>query len=223
MPILVIGSDRSWRLRMERAVAVRGELSWCGACDADAVAQARCPQGAVWLLDGDDPATGRLCRRLHARQPTRLHFHRNPDATLLRRTVQAGGSGCLDKLATPEVVLRAVRAVSSGLFAVESALLLQAFLDESIRVEFSAVADRLLVEDWPRLTDRQREIVHCVARGLSNKQIGRLLGISPETVKTHLHHVFSREGISGRMALAAQHRTGEMPALQALPPRPPGP
>ena len=60
---------------------------------------------------------------------------------------------------------------------------------------------------WPQLTDRQREIVHWASQGLSNKQIGRRLGISPETVKTHLHHVFEREGISGRMALVAAHRS----------------
>ena len=41
------------------------------------------------------------------------------------------------------------------------------------------------------------------AQGLSNKQIARNLGISPETVKTHLHHAFERVGVSGRVALSA--------------------
>jgi DNA-binding CsgD family transcriptional regulator len=45
--------------------------------------------------------------------------------------------------------------------------------------------------------------------GMSNKQIGRRLGISPETVKSHLHQVFEREGISGRVALLALHRPDE--------------
>ena len=59
--------------------------------------------------------------------------------------------------------------------------------------------------DWSTLTERQREIVRWAARGMSNKQIARQLGISPETVKTHLHHVFEREGVHGRMALLAAH------------------
>jgi DNA-binding CsgD family transcriptional regulator len=62
------------------------------------------------------------------------------------------------------------------------------------------------VHDLGHLTDRQREIVHWASLGLSNKQIGRRLGISPETVKSHRHQVFEREGISGRVALLALHR-----------------
>ena len=54
-----------------------------------------------------------------------------------------------------------------------------------------------------QLTQRQREIVQWAAQGLSNKQIARNLGISPETVKTHLHHAFERAGVSGRVALSA--------------------
>jgi DNA-binding NarL/FixJ family response regulator len=52
------------------------------------------------------------------------------------------------------------------------------------------------------LTVRQREIVACVSCGLNNKQIGRKLGISSATVKTHLHNIFERLGISNRTALA---------------------
>jgi DNA-binding NarL/FixJ family response regulator len=61
-----------------------------------------------------------------------------------------------------------------------------------------------------RLTQRQREIVACVARGLSNKQIGRQLGISPTTVKTHLHNIFERIGIGGRTLLALRAADSEM-------------
>ena len=64
---------------------------------------------------------------------------------------------------------------------------------------------------WSDLTERQREIVQWAARGMSNKQIARQLGISPETVKTHLHHVFEREGVHSRTALLAVHQDQLLP------------
>jgi DNA-binding CsgD family transcriptional regulator len=51
------------------------------------------------------------------------------------------------------------------------------------------------------LTKRQQEIAECVAEGMSNKEIGRYLGISAATVKTHLHNIFERVGGS-RIRLA---------------------
>ena len=51
------------------------------------------------------------------------------------------------------------------------------------------------------LTPRQREIAHLAATGLSNKQIGALLLLSPRTVSTHLYQLFPKLGVSSRAAL----------------------
>ncbi|MFJ3903956.1 AAA family ATPase [Streptomyces sp. NPDC090025] len=51
------------------------------------------------------------------------------------------------------------------------------------------------------LTPQQREIAHLAAAGLTNKQIGERLFLSPRTVSTHLHAVFPKLGISSRAAL----------------------
>jgi DNA-binding CsgD family transcriptional regulator len=50
----------------------------------------------------------------------------------------------------------------------------------------------------PALTGRERAILELVARGQSNKEIGRTLGISPETVKTHLEHVYGKLAVERR-------------------------
>jgi DNA-binding CsgD family transcriptional regulator len=107
----------------------------------------------------------------------------------------------MEKLVSTDVLLRALRAVELGLFAVDAGLLARA-----LAAERRAPAP---VHNLGHLTERQREIVHWAALGMSNKQIGRRLGISPETVKSHLHQVFEREGISGRVALLALHRPDE--------------
>ena len=207
MAIVAIGSDRAWRARLERMLALRGEVNWRGSFDPDALRGGRVPHQALWLVDGDDPIVDRACEHLRGPEPARLYFYRTPDAVALRRCAQVGGSGCLDKQAAPDVVLRALRAVGNGLFAVDPTLLLDALARQVAPPAPAAAIPAAVPHDrWPQLTERQREIVHWASQGLSNKQIGRRLGISPETVKTHLHHVFEREGISGRMALVAAHR-----------------
>ena len=120
----------------------------------------------------------------------------------LHHCISTQANACLDKLDTPATVLHAIGAAESGLFVVAPALLLAALHDGA---EVPAPLPLAPHGDWSGLTGRQREIVAWAARGMSNKQIARQLGISPETVKTHLRHVFEREGVHGRVALLAAH------------------
>ena len=47
-------------------------------------------------------------------------------------------------------------------------------------------------------TDREREIVDLLRRGMTNKQIAQQLGIVEETVKKHLQHVYDKFGVRRR-------------------------
>lgn len=53
------------------------------------------------------------------------------------------------------------------------------------------------------LTAREREVLQCVADGLSNHEAGALLHVTPGTVKTHLDHVYAKTGATGRAAAVA--------------------
>ena len=53
------------------------------------------------------------------------------------------------------------------------------------------------------LTERERQIMRLVSRGLSNKEIGRRLSIADGTIKVHLHNIFQKLEIGNRTALAA--------------------
>ena len=207
MPLLAIGDDRAWLARIDRMLALRGELDWRGAFAIDALSAEKMRSTPLWLVDGDGAATTRMCARARDPAPTRLYFYRQLNIARLRRCAQLGGSGCLAKRAPPDVVLRAISAANAGLFVVEVALLLQVLTGAPPAMEPSEERRaEVAATQWGQLTERQREIVRWAAQGLSNKQIGQRLGISPETVKTHLHHVFDREGISGRIAVLAAYR-----------------
>jgi DNA-binding NarL/FixJ family response regulator len=155
----------------------------------------------VLLLDGDDASIERPTRRPMLPAPRRLYFYRQPDVTALLHCIASKAHACLDKQAPPAAVMRAILAVESGMFVTSPSLLLEA-LDGASESPGPTSAPG----EWAALTERQREIVRWAAQGLSNKQIARRMGISPETVKTHLHHIYEREGVHGRMALLAAHQ-----------------
>jgi two-component system nitrate/nitrite response regulator NarL len=58
----------------------------------------------------------------------------------------------------------------------------------------------------PPLTAREREIVRCLARGLSNKEVAMQVGISESTVKHHLTSVYEKLGITSRLELVVRAR-----------------
>ena len=57
---------------------------------------------------------------------------------------------------------------------------------------------------WPRLTRREREILVWVGGGMSNKEVARGLGLSPGTVKLHVHSIFQKTGARNRYELVAE-------------------
>jgi predicted ATPase/class 3 adenylate cyclase/DNA-binding CsgD family transcriptional regulator len=59
---------------------------------------------------------------------------------------------------------------------------------------------------WSALTRAEAEVVRLVADGLTNKDIGARLFVSPRTVQTHLTHVYAKLGVSSRVQLAQQYR-----------------
>jgi DNA-binding CsgD family transcriptional regulator len=61
------------------------------------------------------------------------------------------------------------------------------------------------------LSDREAEIARLVTRGLSNKEIGQHLGISPWTVATHLRRTFLKLEITRRIELCAIVATTRAP------------
>ncbi len=202
--LLAIGGDPAWRARMQRIFSLRSDVRWLGAHAPGSLRPPREATPDLLLLDGDDPRVERRRRRNGTTAPHRLYFFAHVDAFGLRHCLRSAASGCLDKDASVDAVCRAVRAADAGLF-VMTPNLLRVLADVPVPSpvagdEVAATAENTICAN-SELTQRQREIVACVSQGMSNKQIARALGISPETVKSHLRNMFEREGVHGRMAL----------------------
>jgi DNA-binding NarL/FixJ family response regulator len=116
--------------------------------------------------------------------------------------VDAGAVGYLLKDADPEELVRSIQAAARGEspFAPRAAQALLA--DRSERSSRSAPA--------AVLTDREREVLRLVARGLANKEIARQLSISEKTVKAHLGSAFQRIGVRDRTQAALWAERNEM-------------
>lgn len=65
-------------------------------------------------------------------------------------------------------------------------------------LESSDSSETTLTEVLSPLTKREREVLDHLARGCSNRQIGRSLGISERTVKNHLRNIFTKLGVGDR-------------------------
>jgi DNA-binding NarL/FixJ family response regulator len=104
--------------------------------------------------------------------------------------LDAGASGYLLKDAEPDELARAVRAAAKG----------EAPLDP--RAGRELLAARAAGSPLDVLSDREREVLAMVARGLPNKLIARELAISEKTVKAHLTSVFRAIGVTDRTQAA---------------------
>ncbi len=111
--------------------------------------------------------------------------------------LRAGASGFLLKDTEPDDLLQAVRIVAAG-----DALLAPSVTRRLIE-EFATRPDphRTPPEALEALTEREREVLALVARGLSNAEIATELFISPATAKTHVSRAMMKLGARDRAQL----------------------
>ncbi|MGA8113382.1 MAG: response regulator transcription factor [Actinocatenispora sp.] len=113
--------------------------------------------------------------------------------------LRAGAVGFLLKDTPPRDLAAAVRTVVAGNAMLAPSVtrrLIDAFDDrQPARIE--AARARLAV-----LTERERDVLRAVARGLSNAQIGRLLGATEATVKTHVSRSLAKLDLANRVQAA---------------------
>jgi len=117
----------------------------------------------------------------------------------LLEALRAGADGYLLKDMEPEQLCDSLKKISEGVTVIQDRLtevLKQALLELGNKSSLPATPEQV------SLTDREQEILQCLADGLSNKAIARKLGISDTTVKVHVKHLLSKLRLTSRLEAA---------------------
>jgi len=116
------------------------------------------------------------------------------DEDELVEAVSLGVQGIVLKEMAPQFLVQCIRKVHAGEKWIERQATGKA-MEKMLRKEAG------MREMAAHLTSREIEIVHLVAHGLRNREIGEKLFISEGTVKIHLHNIYEKLNVDGRMAL----------------------
>ena len=105
----------------------------------------------------------------------------------------AGASGYIPKRAAPDDLVSAVRVVSQGNVFLYTSL--ARFLMHDVMANHSAV------ETPEPLTAREQEVLALIAEGMTNREIGNALVISPKTVDRHRENIMTKLNLHNRVEL----------------------
>lgn len=200
--VLVVDDQQLVRVGLTRILRLDGDIEIVGECeDGDEVVE------AVDRLDPDVVLMDVRMKRVDGTTATQLLLEReDPPAVLVLTTfgedevvaaaLDAGAAGFVLKDAPGEELVRAIRVVADG----------GAWLDPAVT---GGVIDRFRETALPRgataakleeLTEREREVLQLVGRGLTNHEIAARLHITEATVKTHVTHIFTKLDLRDRAA-----------------------
>jgi DNA-binding NarL/FixJ family response regulator len=154
----------------------------------------------VALIDVDMPglsgvAAVRMLRK-HYPDMTLLILSSYSDKHFIEEAMQAGANGYVLKSIDISDLVELIRAFASNEQPMSPYL-----MDLAIDWEEAAHAEEPDGEDDSDdfLTRREKQILHCLARGQGNKEISNTLFISPETVKTHIKNIFKKLDVKSRL------------------------
>lgn len=195
--VFVADDHALFRDGMQALISAQEDMAWAGdaADGASAVSQITTCRPDVVLMDINMPYMNGL-------QATRKILSDQSDTRIIMVTMveddasvfaamKAGARGYVLKGSNADEMLTVIRAVASGqiLFGAKMADRMLAFFQHPQRDQTTP---------FPDLTDRERELLDSMARGLNNNEIAEELVISPKTVRNHITKIFDKLQVADR-------------------------
>ncbi len=189
-----------WSLEQVPNFRIVGEAGDGG--EAIRLADERSPD--VILVDLSLPGMNGLevARALKRRQPQAgviiLTMHQDDEQ--LFNAIRAGASAYCTKDIEPSELIEVITRVARGEYLINEMVLSRPFVASRVLDQFRELSrmDRSSTGFFSPLTPREIEILDCVARGHSNKEIAQLLSISDQTVKNHITSILRKLAVNDR-------------------------
>lgn len=207
--VAIVEDNETVRLMLRELIEATPRLRCVGACATAKEALVEIPKlrPDVVLMDIHLPGeSGITCTaRLKAKLPGLLVIILTvyKDIELIFQALKAGASGYLLKRAPKEDIQRAIAEVCSG------------------GAPMTGEIARLVVHSFQTspasgiekqgLSPRELEILAMLSEGITNKEIALRLGISSETVRTHLGHIYEKLHVQGRTEAVTKYLKGSVP------------
>lgn len=198
--VLVADDHPLYREAVSRAVSARADLELIGVAEdgPGALEAIRAHHPAVAVLDVQMPGldgVGVLEAIGRAALATRVVLlSADVDGPTVYAAVAGGAGAYLSKSASSDRICDAIAAVGRGEVVLPAEI--QAGLAAQIQTQTRPVG--------PQLTERERQVLALIAQGLSAPAIGRELHLGTATIKTHLHTLYEKLGVSDRAAAVAE-------------------
>jgi two-component system, NarL family, nitrate/nitrite response regulator NarL len=157
----------------------------------DAVRAVAAHKPDVLVVDQDMPVMDGLAILKHLRaagDQTAVVLLATTNNQKLTEALSLGVQGIVFKHSDPRQLVRCLREVGAG----------RRWLDSTLNSYPEAVAEGPVLDS---LTRRQIEVARAAVSGLSNKELAQRLGVSEGTIKNHLHAIYDRLRLDGRLAL----------------------
>lgn len=204
--VCIVDDNKDIRTALEEIVSMSDDMKLLGsfASAADAMAKIPVLHPNVVLMDINlgEGETGIDCvRQLKADNPEILFMMCTvyEDDEKIFEALSAGANGYMMKKTAPPKLLEAIRELADGGSPMSSPIARKVVAAFQQRAAESIASDNAIASSLSVLSNREKEILELLAKGLLYKEIAADLFISQETVRKHVYHIYEKLHVNNRV------------------------